>query len=291
MNISSISIDRPVLATVMSIVIVLFGAIGYSFLGVREYPSVDPPVITVRTSYTGANADIIESQITEPLEKGINGISGIRTISSSSSVGVSSITVEFNLDADLETAANDVRDKVSQAIRSLPLDIDAPPVVTKEDANSDAIITLSLQSNKRDELEVSDYAENVLLERLQTIPGVSSVQIWGQKRYAMRMWMDPFKLASYQLSPQDVLLALNKENVELPSGKIAGASTELTVRTLGNLTTESDFNNLIIKNTGSSIIRFSGKVVCNLLLCSFPFFRIAQSYPEKSRINAGRTSA
>jgi len=253
MNISSISIDRPVLATVMSIVIVLFGAIGYSFL----YPSVDPPVITVRTSYTGANADIIESQITEPLEKGINGISGIRTISSSSSVGVSSITVEFNLDADLETAANDVRDKVSQAIRSLPLDIDAPPVVTKEDANSDAIITLSLQSNKRDELEVSDYAENVLLERLQTIPGVSSVQIWGQKRYAMRMWMDPFKLASYQLSPQDVLLALNKENVELPSGKIAGASTELTVRTLGNLTTESDFNNLIIKNTGSSIIRFS----------------------------------
>ena len=257
MNISSISIERPVLATVMSIIIVLFGAIGYTFLGVREYPSVDPPVISVRTSYTGANADIIESQITEPLEKAINGIAGIRTLTSSSSVGVSNITVEFNLDADLETAANDVRDKVSQAVRSLPLDIDAPPVVTKEDANSDAIITLTLQSSKRDQMEVSDYAENVILERLQTIPGVSSVQIWGQKRYAMRMWMDPFKMASYNLSPVDILTALNRENVELPGGKIAGYSTELTVRTMGNLSSEDDFNNLIIKNTGSRIIRFS----------------------------------
>lgn len=257
MNISSISINRPVLATVMSIVIVVFGIIGYKFLGVREYPSIDPPVITVRTSYTGANAQIIESQITEPLEKSINGIAGIRSIASSSSIGVSTITVEFNLNSSLETAANDVRDKVSQAVRNLPLDIDGPPVVTKADANSDAILTLTLQSDTRNELQVSDYAENVILERLQTIPGVSSVQIWGQKKYAMRIWMDPFKLASYQLTPLDVSSALKKESVELPGGKIAGYSTELTVRTMGRLSTVEEFNNLIIKNNGTQNIKLS----------------------------------
>ena len=143
MNISSLSIRRPIMAMVMSIVIVLFGVIGYEFLGVREYPSLDPPVITVRTSYAGANSDIIESQITEPLEKSINGIDGIRTISSASSLGMSNITVEFNLGKDMEAAANDVRDKVSQALRLLPQDIDAPPTVTKSDANSDAILTMS----------------------------------------------------------------------------------------------------------------------------------------------------
>jgi multidrug efflux pump len=241
----------------MSIIIVLFGAIGYKFLGVREFPSVDPPIITVRTSYTGANADVVESQITEPLEKSINGIAGIRSISSQSALGVSSITVEFNLDADLETAANDVRDKVSQAVRSLPLDIDGPPVVSKADANSDAIITLTVQSDSKTNLEVDDYAENVIMERLQTIPGVSTVQVWGQKKYAMRLWMDPFKLAAYKLTPIDVFTALSKENVELPGGKIAGYSTELTVRTIGKLTNEQEFNNLIIKNDGSRIIRFS----------------------------------
>jgi multidrug efflux pump len=140
MSLSSLSINRPVLATVMSIAIVLFGAIGYKYLGVREFPSIDPPIITVRTSYTGANAEIIESQITEPLEKSINGIAGIRSISSASNLGTSNITVEFNLDANLEEAANDVRDKVSQAVRQLPQDIDAPPVVSKADANSDAIL-------------------------------------------------------------------------------------------------------------------------------------------------------
>jgi multidrug efflux pump len=257
MNISSLSINRPVLATVMSIAIVLFGIIGYTFLGVREFPSIDPPVITVRTNYAGANSDIIESQITEPLEKSINGIAGIKSISSSSSMGVSIVTVEFNLDADLETAANDVRDKVSQATRTLPLDIDGPPTVTKADANSDAILSLTLQSDTKTQLEVSDYAENVIAERLQTIPGVSTVQIWGQKKYAMRIWMDPFKLASYQLTPLDVWTALEKENVELPGGKIAGYTTELTVRTKGKLTTEEEFNNLIVKTDGSRNIKLS----------------------------------
>ncbi len=264
MSLSSVSIKRPVLAIVMSITITLFGIIGFKFLGVREYPSIDPPIITVRTSYTGANADVIESQITEPLEKAINGIAGIRNISSSSNLGTSNIIVEFNLSSDLEAAANDVRDKVSQALRQLPQDIDAPPVVTKSDANADAIVSLTIQSNTRNILEVSDFAENVIAERLQTIPGVSTVQIWGQKRYAMRIWMDPVKLAAHSLTPLDVVNALNRENIELPSGKIVGNSTELTVKTAGKLYTEEDFNNLILKSDETNTIKLSDIGYANL---------------------------
>jgi multidrug efflux pump len=255
MSLSTTSINRPVLAIVMSVIIVLFGYIGYTFLGVREFPSIDPPVITVRTSYTGANADVIQSQVTEPLEKALNGIEGIRTISSSSNQGNSQIVVEFNLDANLEAAANDVRDKVSQAVRQLPQDIDALPSVTKSDANSDAILALILQSDSKNILQVSDYAENVIAERLQTIPGVSTIQIWGQKRYSMRLWMDPGKLSSYGLTPLDVKQALDRENVQLPSGKIEGNTTELTINTMGKFTDEESFNNMIIRSTGDKVIR------------------------------------
>lgn len=242
---------------VMNLTIVLFGIIGYTYLGVREFPSIDPAQVSIRTNYTGANSDIIESQITEPLEKAINSIDGIRNITSSSSQGSSSITVEFNLDKDLEEAANDVRDKVSQAIRSLPQDIDAPPVVSKADANSDAIISMTVQSDTRSQLELSDYAENVISQRLETIPGVSGVQIWGQKRYAMRLWIDPVKLASYGLTVAEVRTALGKQNVELPSGKLTGANTELTVKTVGNLSTAEEFNNIIIRSEGEKIVRLS----------------------------------
>ncbi|MFN8295405.1 MAG: efflux RND transporter permease subunit [Chitinophagales bacterium] len=255
MGLPSVSLRRPVFAIVMNIIIILFGVIGYTFLGVREYPSIDPPVITVRTTYTGANADIIESQITEPLENAINGVQGIRTISSASNQGSSNITVEFDLSSDLETAANDVRDKVSQAIRLLPQDIDAAPVVSKADANSDAILSMTVQSSSRNVLELTDYAVNVLQQRLQTIPGVSTIQIWGQKNYAMRLWFDPQKLAAYQLTAIDVQNALNKTNVELPSGKIAGANTELTVNTLGRINTEDEFNNIIIKDVAGQTVR------------------------------------
>ncbi len=256
MSISTISIKRPVLAIVLNLLLLIFGIIGFAFLGVREYPSIDPPVVSVRTLYPGANSDIVESQITEPLEKYINQIDGIKNISSSSNQGSSSITIEFNLEKNLEEAANDVRDKVSQAARNLPKDIDGLPVVSKADANSDAIISMTIQSNKRNILELSDYAENVIAQRLQTIPGVASVQIWGQKKYSMRLWLDPDKLASYALTPLDVRNALDKQNVELPSGKITGENTELTVKTVGNLTDEEQFNNLIIKNDGLNIIRF-----------------------------------
>ncbi len=255
MSLSTTSINRPVLATVMSIIIVLFGAIAFNFLGVREFPSIDPPVITVRTSYTGANPEIIESQITEPLEKAINGISGIRSISSSSNLGNSVITVEFDLNENLEAAANDVRDKVSQAVRQLPQDIDAPPVVSKADANSDAILSMTIQSNTRSQLEVNDYAENVLLERLQTIPGVSTIQIWGQKKYAMRLWLDPVKMAAFKITPLDIKSALDRENIELPGGKIEGNNTELSVKTAGRLSTTEEFNQVIIRSDEMEVIR------------------------------------
>ncbi|MBC5775384.1 efflux RND transporter permease subunit [Pontibacter sp. KCTC 32443] len=257
MSLSTTSIKRPVFTIVINLMLILFGFIGYSFLGVREYPSIDPAIVSVSTSYSGANADIIESQITEPLEKAINSIDGIRNISSSSNQGRSNINIEFNLDKDLEEATNDVRDKVSQAVRNLPQDIDAPPVVAKADADSEPIITMTVQSESRDQLQLSDYAENVISQRLQTIPGVSSVQIWGQKRYAMRLWLDPMKLASYGLTVGDVRTALNRENVELPSGKISGENTELVVKTLGNLSTAEQFNNLIVKSDNNKIIRFS----------------------------------
>jgi len=257
MSLSTLSIKRPVLTIVLNLMLILFGIIGYTYLGVREFPSIDPAQISVRTNYAGANSDIIESQITEPLEKAINSIDGIRNITSSSNQGSSNINIEFNLDKNLEEAANDVRDKVSQAVRSLPQDIDAPPVVSKADADSEPIITMTVQSDNRNVLELSDYADNVIAQRLQTIPGVSSVQIWGQRKYAMRLWIDPVKLASYGCTVSDVRDALDAQNVELPSGKLTGDNTELTVKTIGNLSTEEQFNNIIIRAEGDKVVHFS----------------------------------
>jgi multidrug efflux pump len=256
MSLPSISIQRPVLTIVLNLLIMLFGIIGFQSLGVREYPSIDPPVINIRTSYAGANAEVIESQITEPLEKSLTAISGIRTISSSSNQGSSQITAEFTLETDLEAAANDVRDKVAQAVRLLPLDIDGPPVVQKADANADAILSMTVQSDTRNILALSDFAENVIVERVQTIPGVSGVNIWGQRKFAMRLRLDPTRMAAYRLTPLDVRQALDRENVELPSGKIAGSNSELTVKTVGKLKTEADFNELIVKQDLNGTVKF-----------------------------------
>jgi len=239
----------------MSIVIVLFGVISFFYLGVREYPSVDPPIVTVSTSYVGANAEVMEAQITEPLEESVNGIAGIRTLTSVSREGQSTLTVEFNLEVDLETAANDVRDRVSRAQRNLPADAE-PPTVTKADASASPIVFLTINSERRDLLDLTSIADNTFKERLQTIPGVSEIQIWGSQEYAMRMWMDPIKLAAYGLTPLDVQIALNRENVELPSGRIEGTSTELSVRTMGRLSTVEEFNNLIIQEENGQKIRF-----------------------------------
>ena len=256
MNISELSIRRPVLATVLTLIILLFGLIGYTFLGVREYPSVDNPIITVTCSYAGANADVIENQITEPLEQNINGISGIRSLSSVSQQGQSRITVEFELSVDLERAANDVRDKVSRAQRYLPRDCD-PPTVSKADADAMPILMVALQSNKRSLLELSEIADLTVKEQLQTISDVSSVDIWGEKRYSMRLWLDPTKMAGYGVTTVDVKNAITRENLELPSGSIEGNTTELTIRTLGLMHTPEEFNNIIVKKNGGNIVRFS----------------------------------
>ena len=255
MSLSETSIRRPVLAIVMSLIIVLFGLTGFYFLGVREYPAVDPPIVTVSTSYPGANPDVIASQITEPLEQMINGIAGIRTLSSESRHERSNITVEFTLDSDLDTAANDVRDRVARAARNLPADAN-PSVVEKADADSSPIINLSLSSDTRGVLEVSDIADRVVRERMETIPGVSSVRIFGEQRYAMRLWMDPVKLAVHGLTTSDVQAALNSQNIDLPSGRLEGTANELSLRTLGRLTTPQEFNNLIIKQENGRQILF-----------------------------------
>ena len=256
MNISELSIRRPVLATVLTLIILLFGGIGYMPLGVREYPSIDNPIISVTCSYPGANADVIENQITEPLEQNINGIPGIRSLTSVSQQGQSRITVEFELSVDLETAANDVRDKVSRAQRWLPRDCD-PPTVSKADADARPILMVAIQSDKRSLLELSEIADLTVKEQLQTIPDVSSVSIWGEKKYCMRLWLDPVKMSGYGVTPMDVKSALDRENVELPSGSIEGNTTELTIRTMGQMHTTEEFNNLVVKEDGKRLVRFS----------------------------------
>ena len=256
MNISELSIRRPVLATVLTIIILLFGLIGYTTLGVREYPSVDNPIISVTCSYPGANAEVIENQITEPLEQNINGIPGIRSLSSTSQQGQCRITVEFELSVDLETAANDVRDKVSRAQRYLPRDCD-PPTVSKADADASPILMVAIQSNTRSLLELSEIADLTVKEQLQTIPDVSSVSIWGEKRYSMRLWLDPVKMAGYGITPVDVKNAINDQNLELPSGSIEGNTMELTLRTMGQMHTAKEFNNIILKEQNGQVVRFS----------------------------------
>ncbi len=255
MNISEISLQRPILAIVLNLIILLFGIIGFKFLGVREYPAIDPPFVNVRCSYPGANADIIESQITEPLEKAINSVPGIRNITSSSSQGNCNINIEFDLGFNLEEATNDVRDKVSQAVRGLPADLDGLPVVSKSDASSDPIISMRVQSEVRNPLEISEFANNVLLERLQTIPGVSSIQMWGEKRYAMRIWLHPDKMNAFNVTAKEIQISLQRESVEIPAGKVSGDAVELSIRTFGRLNTEEEFNNVILRSNEAGILR------------------------------------
>lgn len=255
MTLSELSINRPVLATVLVLIIIIFGVIGYTSLAVREYPNVDNPIITVSVGYPGANAEVIENQITEPLEQNINGIPGIRSLMSQSSQGSSRITVEFELSVDLETAANDVRDKVSRAMRYLPRDAD-PPTVAKADADADPIMQVTVESPTRSLLQLSEIAELTVKERLQTISNVSAVEIWGENRYSMRLWLDPIRMASYNITPMDVKSALDRENIELPAGSIEGDYIEQSIRTMGLMQTPEEFNNMIIIEDDYRIVRF-----------------------------------
>lgn len=254
MSLSDVSIKRPVFALVMSIILVIFGIVGFSYLQIREYPSIDPPIVTVSTNFPGANSDVIETQITEVLEQSINGIEGIRTLTSTSREGNSNISVEFNLERNLEDATNDVRDRVSRSIRNLPPNIDAP-TVEKADADASPIILLTVYSDTRNIIEVSQFASNVILERMQTIEGVGSVRIFGERKFAVRLRLDPNKMAAYKVTPIDIQNVLNKENVELPSGKIEGYSTELTIRTFGRLVDLEQFNNLTIREENGKVIK------------------------------------
>ncbi len=255
MTLSELSINRPVLATVLVLIIIIFGVIGYTSLAVREYPNVDNPIITVSVGYPGANAEVIENQITEPLEQNINGIPGIRSLMSQSSQGNSRITVEFELSVDMETAANDVRDKVSRAMRYLPRDAD-PPTVAKADADADPIMQVTVESPTRSLLQLSEIAELTVKERLQTISNVSAVEIWGENRYSMRLWLDPVRMASYSITPMDVKNALDRENIELPAGSIEGDHIEQSIRTMGLMQTPEEFNNMVIIEDDYRIVRF-----------------------------------
>ncbi len=255
MTLSELSINRPVLATVLVLVIIIFGVIGYTSLAVREYPNVDNPIITVTVGYPGANAEVIENQITEPLEQNINGIPGIRSLTSMSSQGFSRITVEFELSVDMETAANDVRDKVSRAQRYLPRDAD-PPTVSKADADADPIMQVTVQSPTRSLLQLSEIADLTVKERLQTISNVSAVEIWGENRYSMRLWLDPVRMASYNITPMDVKSALDRENIELPAGSIEGDHISQSIRTMGLMQTPEEFNNMILIEDNYRIVRF-----------------------------------
>ncbi len=254
MSLAETSVRRPVLTVVISLLITIFGALSLSRLGVREYPAVDPPTISIATTYPGAAAEVVQAQITEPIEEAVNTVAGIRTLTSTSREGVSQITVEFTLDTDLDTAASDVRDQLSRAVRNLPPDSN-PPVLNKAFADSSPILGLALRSERRPQLELSAFADS-LRERLQTVPGIASVDQPAEKRYAMRLWMDPEKLSAYGLSPMDVRRALARENIELPSGRIEGESVELPVKTMSRLNTPSDFNAMIVKREGDRIVRF-----------------------------------
>lgn len=256
MTLSELSIRRPVLATVMSLLLVLIGIISYQRLTVREYPNIDAPIVSVRTVYTGASAPVIESQVTRPLEDTLSGIEGIKTIKSVSREEVSQITVEFIRTRDPDAAASDVRDRVSRARGRLPDDVDEP-VVAKIEADAQAIIWIAFSSDHHDQLEITDYASRIVKDRLQTLPGVASVIIGGERRFAMRIWLDRDRLAAYQLTPQDVEDALRSQNLEIPSGRIESDQREFTVLTETDLRTPEQFNRIIIREVAGYPVRLS----------------------------------
>ena len=256
MVLSDLSVHRPVLATVMSLMIVLLGVMAFDRISVREYPNIDTPIVSVRTVYTGASAEIIESQITQPLEDSLAGIEGIKTLKSVSREQVSQITVEFVGERNVDDAANDVRDRVARVRARMPEAAD-DPVVAKIEADAQAIVWLALSSDRHTALEITDYADRYMLPRLQVLPGVANVMIGGERRYAMRVWLDRERLAAYRLTPQDVESALTKQNVEVPSGRIESTQREFTVLTVTDLRTPDEFNKIIIKDVKGYPVRLS----------------------------------
>ena len=257
MSVSQLSVRRPVLMTVMALVILLLGFFGLSSLGIREYPNVDYPLIQVRTSYPGANAAVVEAEVTEILEASINSASGIKALTSTSRDGFSYISIEFETGMDLEAAANEIRDRVSRVRRRLPDDVDEPTVY-KSDSDNDPILMVSLVSDKYDPMEVSEIANNHVKERLQTINGVSEVAIWGEKRPVVRLWIDPVRMQALGVSGAQMAAALKQGNLELPSGSIEGTETTLSIRTLGRVLDPKSFGNIAVRTAeDGTVIRIS----------------------------------
>ena len=254
MKISDLSIKRPVLASVMSLTILLFGIISFTRLPVREYPDIDPPIISVVTFYRGASPSVVETEITNILEEQFATLEGVKTLTSSSQEQGSVITIEFELNRDVDEAANDVRDRVSRIRGQLPREVD-DPVISKVDANAQAIVWLALSSDRHSGLELSDIADRVLKERIQRLPGVGSVIIGGERRYAMRIWLNPLRMAAFNLTTQDVEAAIRRENAEIPGGRVEGAEREFAVRTRGELNTPEEFANIIVSQNEGDRVR------------------------------------
>ena len=254
MKISELSIDRPVLATVMSLAIILFGALSYTFLPVREYPDIETPVVSVNTFYRGANPQVVETEITDPMEEQLSTLEGVKLLTSSSAEQVSNITIEFNLGTDVDKAANDVRDRVSRVRGELPATADEP-VVAKQDVNAQPIMWLALYGDRYNTLELSDYAKNELAEKLQRLDGVGAVQIGGERKYAMRVWLDAQRLAAYGLTVDDVSNALRAGNAEIPAGRVEGQGREFAVRTRGDLDQPEQFANIIVSEKNDRVVK------------------------------------
>ena len=254
MKISELSIDRPVLATVMSLAIILFGALSYTFLPVREYPDIETPVVSVNTFYRGANPQVVETEITDPMEEQLSTLEGVKLLTSSSAEQVSNITIEFVLGTDVDKAANDVRDRVSRVRGELPSTADEP-VVAKQDVNAQPIIWLALYGDRYSTLELSDYAKNELAEKLQRLDGVGAVQIGGERKYAMRVWLDAQRLAAYGLTVDDVSNALRAGNAEIPAGRVEGQGREFAVRTRGDLDQPEQFANIIVSEKNDRVVK------------------------------------
>ncbi len=256
MRLPEICIRRPVFATVMSLMLTLVGAVAYDRLTVREYPRIEEPVVTVRTDYPGASAEIIESQVTQPLEESLAGIEGIDFMNSISRPEESQITIQFNINRDPDIASNDVRDRVARARRSLPEDVDEP-VVAKREADAQPIIWMSLESDRHSSLELSDTADRIVKDRLQSLPGISEIRIFGERRYAMRVWVDPVRLAAYGLTVQDVETALRAQNVEIPAGRIESSDREFTVLAETDLRSQTAFEDIVLRETDGYPVRIS----------------------------------
>ncbi len=254
MKLSEISIRRPVFATVLSLVVVVFGVVALQRLPVREYPDIDPPVVSVTTFYRGASPAVVETEITDILEETLATVEGIKQMTSSSREQGSNVTIEFELSRDVDEAANDVRDKVARVRGSLPLAAE-DPVVSKVDVNAQPIVWIALSSDRHDGLELSDLADRVLKEKLQRLPGVGSVFIGGERRYALRVWLDPMRMAAQGLTPADVERAIQAANREIPGGRVEGTEREFSVRTLGELDSAEEFAAIVVRQEGESPVR------------------------------------